>query len=139
MAGHGDKRARKQAILIASLLSEPTQAEAARKAGVSVKTASRWLKDPDFQEEYRQARMGLVEHTMVRIQSACSSALNLLVLVINSGQKESNRVRAALGLLDRALRLEETFDLHQRVKQLELERRNGQPAHSYQNGFAPRS
>lgn len=54
--GHGEKQTRKQSIFIANLLAEPTVKEAAQKSGIGEATAYRWMKDPAFQESYREAR-----------------------------------------------------------------------------------
>ena len=47
LKGHGQKFTRKNEILIAALLTEPTHAAAAAKAGVSPATLYRWLNVPE--------------------------------------------------------------------------------------------
>jgi len=61
MEGHGQKLTSKQEALIAALLTEPTYAAAAAKAGVGETTLYRWLQLPPFRTAYRQARRELVE------------------------------------------------------------------------------
>jgi transposase-like protein len=51
--GHGQKLTSKQEVLIAALLTEPTYAAAAAKAGVSAATLYRWLQLPSFRTAYR--------------------------------------------------------------------------------------
>src|SRR5262249_40051737 len=68
MPGHGSKKSRKQAIVIGYLLSEPTQAGAAARAGIAEKTLRRWLADPEFMEAYRQARRRVVEEAVAVVQ-----------------------------------------------------------------------
>lgn len=104
MSGHGSKLARKQEALIAALLSEPTHAAAATKAGVSEATLRRWLALPTFQDAYRQARRELVEGAVGRIQAATGQAVDTLVAVARNGVKDGDRVRAAVALLDHAFR-----------------------------------
>jgi hypothetical protein len=104
MRGHGQKLTGKQEALIAALLTEPTHAAAASKAGVSEATLHRWLRLPEFQAAYRQARRELVEAAVGRIQAATGSAVDALVTVAKSGAKDSDRVRAAVALLDHAFR-----------------------------------
>jgi hypothetical protein len=113
MTGHGQKLTHKQETLIAALLSEPTHADAAAKAGVSEATLYRWLRLPEFQMSYRQARRDLVEGAVGRIQAATGQAVDTLLTVAKDGQKDSDRVRAAVALLDHAFRgIEQADALH---------------------------
>ena len=98
------KLGRKQEALIASLLTEPTHAAAAAQAGVSEATVHRWLHLPGFQAAYRQARRQLVEGAVGRIQAATGQAVDTLLAVARGGAKDADRVRAAVALLDHALR-----------------------------------
>jgi hypothetical protein len=104
MSGHGQKLTRKQEALIGALLTEPTHAAAAAKAGVSEATVGRWLRLPAFRAAYRQARRELVEGAVGRIQAATGQAVDTLLAVAKNGAKDSDRVRAAVALLDHALR-----------------------------------
>ena len=98
------KLGRKQEALIASLLTEATHAAAAAQAGVSEATVQRWLHLPEFQTAYRQARRQLVEGAVGRIQAATGQAVDTLLAVARGGAKDADRVRAAVALLDHALR-----------------------------------
>src|SRR5262249_19260987 len=104
MRGHGQKLTRKQETLIAALLTEPTHAAAAAKAGVSEATLHRWLHLPELQAAYRQARRALVEGAVGRIQAATGQAVDTLLAVAKDGAKDGDRVRAAVALLDHAFR-----------------------------------
>jgi transposase-like protein len=55
MVGHGTKYSRKKEAAIAALLEQRNVQEAARAAGISKQTLYRWLKMPEFVEEYRRA------------------------------------------------------------------------------------
>ena len=98
------KLGRKQEALIASLLTEPTHAAAAAQAGISEATVQRWLHLPGFQAAYRQARRQLVEGAVGRMQAATGQAVDTLLAVARGGAKDADRVRAAVALLDHALR-----------------------------------
>src|SRR5437762_3477682 len=100
MSGHGEKRSRRQEAAIAALLTETTHAAAAAKAGVSEATLRRWLRLPGFRAAYRRARRELVEAAIGRIQAAAGQAVDTLLTVAKGGAKESDRVRAAVALLD---------------------------------------
>src|SRR5262245_12654995 len=104
MSGHGEKLSRLQEAAIAALLTESTHAEAAAEAGIAEATLRRWLRLPAFQAAYRQARRELVKAAVARIQAATGTAVDTLVTVAESGKKDSDRVRAAIALLDHAFR-----------------------------------
>jgi hypothetical protein len=102
--GHGDKLDRLQEQALVALLEKPTIGEAAAAVGVNEKTLRAWLKDPTFAAAYRQTRRELVETAVGRIQAATGTAVDTLLAVAKSGAKDSDRVRAAVALLDHAFR-----------------------------------
>lgn len=104
MSGHGQKRSRKQEATIAALLGEPTHAAAAAKAGVSEATIARWLKDAGFQAAYRQARRDVLRGAVERLQTATGQAVEALIRIVSTAEKDSDRVRAAALILDHARR-----------------------------------
>jgi hypothetical protein len=104
---------RKQEALIAALLTEPTHAAAAAKAGVSEATLHRWLHLPAFRTAYRQARRALVEGAIGRVQGATGLAVETLLTVAKEGKRDGDRVRAAIAVLDYGFRgLAEADVLH---------------------------
>jgi hypothetical protein len=100
----GMKLHRKQEALIAALLTEPTHAAAAAKAGIAEATLHRWLKDTGFLAAYRQARRELVRAAVERLQGGVGEAVDALRTVARDGAKDGDRVRAAVALLDHAFR-----------------------------------
>jgi hypothetical protein len=115
MSAGRSKEPRKREQAIAALLTEPTQAQAAAKAGISEATLQRWLNLPEFRAAYRKARRRLVEGAVGRIQAATGQAVDTLLEVARGGAKDGDRVRAAVALLDHALRgLPDADDLHGR-------------------------
>jgi len=104
MGGHGEELTRKQEALIAALLTEPTHATAAGKAGVREATVGRWLQLPAFRVACRQARREMVEAAAGRLQAATGQAVDTLLAVAKDGKKDGDRVRAAVALLNHALR-----------------------------------
>ena len=112
------KLPRKQEVLIAALLTEPTHAAAAVKAGVSEATLQRWLRHPEFQSAYRLVRRGIVEAAIGRLQQATSKAVEALERNLTCGQAGCE-VRAALGILDQSLKAVELIELAGRIEELE--------------------
>jgi hypothetical protein len=104
LKGHGQKLTCKQEALIAALLTEPSYAAAAAKAGVGTATVYRWLRLSAFQAAFRQARRELVDAAVARIQAATGLAADALVAVARNGRRDGDRVRAANSVLDHANR-----------------------------------
>jgi hypothetical protein len=69
MKGHGEKQSRTQDRAILSLLAEPTLERAAKKCGIGVTTLWRWLQEPEFQRQYREAWRTVFEGTLLRLQA----------------------------------------------------------------------
>ena len=72
MEGHGSKFGRKKEEAIAALLTQRNVEEAARVAGIGTQTLIRWLKIPEFQAAYREARRAAVSQSNARLQQASS-------------------------------------------------------------------
>jgi hypothetical protein len=95
---------RKQEALVAALLTEPTHAAAAKKAGISEATLYRWLNLPGFRTVYRHARRELVDATVGRLQASTGQAAETLLAVARQGRRDGDRVRASVALLNQARR-----------------------------------
>jgi hypothetical protein len=120
MAGHGEKLGRKQEEAIASLLTQRNTEEAARAVGVAQKTLLRWMKLPDFQRAYRQARWAAFGQSIARLQQATSAAAStLLKVMVDPSTPASTRVRAAESVLTHAAKSIEIEDIEARVTALE--------------------
>ena len=104
--GHGEKYSRKNEEVISRLLTAPTQREAARQAGVSEKTVSRWRKKPDFQERLEEAQRRLFDETVSAVAQAGPTAVDILLQVArHTLTKDLDRVRAAKAILDTVCKL----------------------------------
>jgi hypothetical protein len=96
--GHGSKFGRKKEAAIAALLSEKNHAEAARVAGIDLSTLKRWMRMPEFMEEWRRARWECMEQGYARAQQNSGACVTVLLkLMADPGTPASSRVRAALG------------------------------------------
>jgi transposase-like protein len=97
--GHGSKFGRKKEAVIAALLTAKNYEEAARATGIDLKTLKRWLREPEFIEEFRRARWEVVEQAYARAQQSTGAATTVLQKVmVDSATPPSSRIRAALGL-----------------------------------------
>lgn len=119
MTGHGEKLSRYQESAISALLTEPTVAEAAEKAGVSERTLRRWLSDsPEFVGAYRRARLQVVEAAISHLQQASAEAVATLRRNMDCGNPHAE-IRAALGVMDLSIKGAELLDLEARIEELE--------------------
>jgi len=118
MSAGRTKMGRKQEAVIAALLTEPTHALAAQKAGLGEATLQRWLRDPGFLAAYRQARRQVVETAIAQMQRATSKAVATLERNLDCNNP-SVEVRAAATIIESATKAVELVDLAERVDELE--------------------
>jgi len=120
MVGHVAKFGRKQEDAIAALLSQRNVEEAARSIGIGTNTLLRWLKLPEFQVAYRQARRETFSQSVARLQQASGAAVStLLKIMVDPSVPASTRVRAAESVLDHGAKSIELEDVEVRVAELE--------------------
>ena len=120
MAGHGEKFGRKQEDAIVALLTQRNIEDAARTAGIGARTLLRWLKLPEFQNAYRQARREAFGQAVARLQQGtAAAATTLLKIMIDPGAPASVRVRAADSIFNHAAKAIEIEDIEARLSELE--------------------
>ena len=120
MTGHGAKFERKKEESIAALLSQRNVEDAARAAGIDTKTLLRWIRVPEFEAAYREARRAAFRQSIARLQQASSAAVStLLKVMVDSNSPASTRVRAADSVLNHAAKAIEIEDIDVRVSALE--------------------
>jgi hypothetical protein len=120
MMGHGAKFGRKREEAVVALMTQRNVEEAAKATGISTQTLVRWLKIPDFQTAYREARRAAFGQSVARLQQASSAAVSVLMkIMLDSSSPASCRVRAADSVLDHAAKAIEIEDIEVRVAALE--------------------
>jgi hypothetical protein len=120
MKGHGSKLGRKKEAAIAALLTAKSQAEAARVVGIDLGTLKRWLRLPEFEAEYLQARRDAVSQANARVQQNAGAAASVaLMLMADSKTPPTVRAHLSLGLMDRANKSVEQEDILVRLAALE--------------------
>ena len=118
--GHGDKCSRKQEAAIAALLTHGTLGKSAAASGISESTIRRWLKEPQFQTAYGQAKRQLLEGTINRLRSIGVDGVNALHYVARDKNSPAGaRVSAGRAILEVLLRAVEVQDLAERLDKLE--------------------
>jgi hypothetical protein len=120
MARQASKLGRKQEEAIVALMTQKNVDEAARTAGVGARTLWRWLKLPEFQAAYREARRTAFSQSIARLQHAASAAVStLLKIMVDLNAPVASRVRAADCVLEHASRAIEIEEVEARVSELE--------------------
>ncbi len=118
MKAQSAKLDRKQELAIVALLQEPTVEAAAQRAGVSPVTLWRWMQQPEFTERYRAARRQVLEQAIAQLQQASGEAVETLRRNLTC-TVASVEVRAALAIIDQAVKGAEVLDLETRIAALE--------------------
>lgn len=110
---------RKEKALQALLVCR-TKAEAAKAAGISESTLRGYLKEPEFQERYREAFGNLVQDATRQAQQAINPALSTLTEIMqDKGEQATARIQAARSTLEYALKLTEQNDILEQLRELE--------------------
>ena len=120
MVTPGSKFTRKKEEAIAALLTQRNIEESARAIGVGTQTLLRWLKIPEFQTAYREARRAAFSQSIARLQQATSAAAaTLMKIMLDPSAPHSTRVRAADSIFNHAAKAIEIEDIEARVAELE--------------------
>jgi hypothetical protein len=111
----------KQEKALAALMTSPSIAEAARRAGLGERTVVRWLSEHQpFTEAYLVGRRQAMSLSITSLQVATTEAVAALRSVMNDeGSPANARVSAASKCLELALKGLELEDLESRVSALE--------------------
>ena len=120
MKGHGSKFGRKKDEAIVALLTQRNVEEAAKSIGIATTTLMNWMKLPEFDGAYREARRAAFRQSVARLQQASSAAVTtLLKVMIDPATPHSTRVRAADSVLSHSAKAIEIEDIEARVGALE--------------------
>ncbi|MDP2604573.1 MAG: phBC6A51 family helix-turn-helix protein [Deltaproteobacteria bacterium] len=109
---------RRQRRIIPLLLSKSVT-EACTEARVGRKTLYDWLKQEPFKNELGRARDELFSTAMDRLKANTEKALDKLITLMDSGEKDDTQVRCAQTVLEYSWKLKQTQDLEKRIEQLE--------------------
>src|SRR2546422_356990 len=120
MLGHGAKFGHKKEQAIAALLSHRNVEEAARAIRISANTLQRWIKEPEFDAAYREARRTAFWQSLARLQDGAGAAVTtLLKIMLDTNAPAGTRLRAAEVVLERGGQALEMEDIEARVAELE--------------------
>jgi hypothetical protein len=120
MAKSEDKlRARKEAAILALLTARSVE-EAARTANLPPRTLYRWMKETQFDAEYRRAKRLAFGQTLARLQQASGpAATTMLKIMLDINAPASTRLRAADSVFGHARHAFEIEEVEARLTALE--------------------
>ena len=110
----------KDVILALALASGATQAMASEQTDVSLRTIQRRLSDPEFRKLVIEYRDSIVAETLGKMASNMTRAADALAVLLDNDDVKV-RLRAARAVLSLGMRLRDSVDLSERVRQLEEE------------------
>ncbi len=120
MKGHGSKSSRQRDEAILALLSQRSIEEAARVADIAPNTLRRWLKQPEFEAAYREAKREMFSQSLARLQNASPAAASTIIkLALDPITPAATKLRAAESILDRVAKAMETEDIQARLTAVE--------------------
>jgi molybdenum-dependent DNA-binding transcriptional regulator ModE len=111
-------RPRGEELLLGALAAGGSVEQAARAAGVSVRTAYRRLACPGFRTRLASARDELISAALGELVGCAAEAVATLRQLLQADD-ERVRLTAARAILEQLLRLRETITLAQRLASLE--------------------
>ncbi|MEO8592320.1 MAG: hypothetical protein ABI759_03275 [Candidatus Solibacter sp.] len=120
MKGHGTKFERKYQDAVAALLTQRNMEEAAKSVGISTNTLLSWMKVPEFQKTYREARRAAFQQSIARLQQGTSAAATTLIkLLLDANTPAAVKARVADSIFNHAAKAIEIEDVEARVTELE--------------------
>ena len=94
------------------MLTKRNIEEAAKAAGIAPNTLLNWMKAPEFQKSYREARRAAFGQAIARLQQGTSAAATtLLKTMIDPATPASVKVRAAEAIFNHAAKAIEIEDI----------------------------
>lgn len=94
---------------------------AARAAGVSERTAYRWLEDPAVRQQIEEARADIVARAVMKLSAASTEAAETLRRLLYSDM-DFARLAAARAILELGAKLRGLEELETRIADLEAQR-----------------
>jgi hypothetical protein len=103
---------------VLALRSEASVRKAADASGIKERTIYNWLKTPDFDAAYREARREAVKQGIARLQHGTSAAVGVLFNPMANGTP-AVKLGAARTVLEMGIKVLEIEDLAVRLEALE--------------------
>lgn len=117
------------AVLLAAIAGGATVRDAAEKAGVGERTATRRMADPTFRREVMRLRGEMVNRAMGKLSDAMTAAADCLTALL-TGDSEAVRLGAAKTILEETVKLRTAVEVEAQLVELEtlIESNHGEPS-----------
>ena len=112
------RRTSRQHQALIALAAGATIADAARQAGCSTRTISRWLDDPGFVSRVDAERSAIIGQATSKLGSAAGKAVEVLAELLGD-ELPTVRLSAARAVLDSLLKLRQECEVERRLAALE--------------------
>lgn len=106
-------------VVLMALACGATADTAARQAGVSRRTVTRRLSDPNFQARLQALRDEMVQRSSGMLTASAGEAVKTLVALQSTTTPASVRLGAARAIIELGIKVRETVELIQRIAELE--------------------
>jgi uncharacterized protein YbjT (DUF2867 family) len=93
--------------------------QAARQAGVNVRTVFRRLKNPEFRRQIQAMRADMMQRTSGTLTAAGGEAVKTMVELMRSPTPFAVRLGAARAVVELSMKVRETVEIEQRLAELE--------------------
>jgi hypothetical protein len=116
MAGNGNRKG--DAALLTALAAGESVTDAAKRAGISERTAHRRLTEPDFRGRVTEARAAMVARALGKLADASCEAVDTLRGLLHA-EAESVKLGASRAILELGNKLREAVEHEERIARLE--------------------
>lgn len=117
------RRERKRRLIgefVGHLLTSKTVDDAARKTGVTSRTATRWLRTEEFRDVYVEQRQATLANLATMLRQSSVGAVEALAEVIKDPQADGTpKIAAAKSILDTMLKVIDSQEIESRLRKLE--------------------
>ena len=120
LPGHGTKSEAVREQAIVALLSAKSVGAAARQCGLNEKTLRRWLSDDEaFKSELAEARRGVFEAAINRVQALTTVAIDTLAALMGRGVPPAVRLGAVRTVAELAMHQHDADTILRKLHEIE--------------------
>lgn len=109
----------KDELAAAAIAAGKTWQEAAEAAGLSLRTITRRMADEAFRRRVAELQSAIISQATGSAAGALVDAINQLKAIAQNGEKDGDRIKASIALVDLLIRLRREGVLEERLRRLE--------------------
>lgn len=120
MANNGRKNRPGEHQFVAALAVGKSITEASQEAGISQRTAYRWLAESEIKQNIEIARSEMTKQALAELSGVASDAVKTLKDLLTS-ESDNTKLGAARAILANLISLKEHHELEERIAKLEAQ------------------